>query len=393
MAQPTEFAYQREPYLVAFEERALYKETYAGQTGMVVLESQHLKPQGVSGGTVVISMHPIGGTQYLPLPAALARAGVPVICCNSRYPRNDSALIMEKVVLDLGACVRHAKEKLGYERVVLLGWSGGGALSAFYQAEAESPSMRTTPAGDPPDLTQANLERADGVMMMAAHGGRASTLTEWIDPSIMDESRPFERDPELNLYDPANPHRAPYSAEYLARFRAAQVARNRRISDWALAELDAGRRREGPSFERCFVVHGTMADPRWLDGSIDPNERKSPGCFMGDPRLVNDGPAGLARFCTLRSWLSQWSLDHSNADGVAALARVSVPVLMLECGADDGCTPHHVQRFWDAVRHDDRERHLIRGANHYFFGQKDKVAEAAGRVVDWLRRKGFMHAA
>ncbi|MFN0163214.1 MAG: hypothetical protein ACKVQQ_18460, partial [Burkholderiales bacterium] len=58
-----EFEYDREPYLVAFEEKALYKETYAGQGGMVVLESQHLKPRGAAGGTVVISMHPIGGTQ------------------------------------------------------------------------------------------------------------------------------------------------------------------------------------------------------------------------------------------------------------------------------------------------------------------------------------------
>ena len=54
-----------------------------------------------------------------------------VISCNSRYPRNDSALIMEKVVLDLGACVRHAREKFGYQHVILGGWSGGGSLSMF----------------------------------------------------------------------------------------------------------------------------------------------------------------------------------------------------------------------------------------------------------------------
>ena len=27
-------------------------------------------------------------------------------------------------------------------------------------------------------------------------------------------------------------------------------------------------------------------------------------------------PVGLARFCTLRSWLSQWSYDDANGDGV-----------------------------------------------------------------------------
>ena len=95
-------------------------------------------------------MHPIGGTQYLPLPTALARAGLHVISCNSRYPRNDTALIIEKVALDLGACVRHAREKFGYERVILGGWSGGGSLSMFYQSQAESPTVTSTPAGDPP---------------------------------------------------------------------------------------------------------------------------------------------------------------------------------------------------------------------------------------------------
>ena len=57
------------------------------------------------------------------------------------------------MVLDLGAYVRHAKEKLGYQNVVLLGWSGGGSLSLFYQAEAENPTITETPAGDPVDLT------------------------------------------------------------------------------------------------------------------------------------------------------------------------------------------------------------------------------------------------
>jgi len=34
-------------------------------------------------------------------------------------------------------------------------------LSLFYQAQAESPTITRTPAGDPYDLTQANLPCAD----------------------------------------------------------------------------------------------------------------------------------------------------------------------------------------------------------------------------------------
>ena len=165
--------YVREPFLIVFDESSSIKETYAGQIGKVVLEAHRLVPKRGAGRTAVIFMHPIGGTQYLPLLAALAKSGVDVISCNSRYPRNDSALIMEKVAADLGACVRYAREKFGYKHVVFGGWSGGGSLSLFYQSQAEKPTITETPAGDPYDLTAADLIPADGMMLLAAHTSRA----------------------------------------------------------------------------------------------------------------------------------------------------------------------------------------------------------------------------
>ena len=33
-----------------------------------------------------------------------------------------------------------------------------------------------------------------------------------------------------------------------------------------------------------FVVHRTMADPKWLDPSIDPNGRKPNWCFLGEQK-------------------------------------------------------------------------------------------------------------
>ncbi len=35
--------------------------------------------------------------------------------------------------------------------------------------------------------------------------------------------------------------------------------------------------------ERGFIVHGTMADPRWLDLSVDPSDREL-GCYLGGIR-------------------------------------------------------------------------------------------------------------
>jgi dienelactone hydrolase len=318
--------------------------------------------------------------------SALARAGNHVIYANSRYRGNDSALIMEKVVLDLAAAVRHARERLGYTRVVLGGWSGGGALSLFYQQQAARPTVTATPAGDPPDLSQVELIPADGILLLAAHPSRHQVLCDCIDPAVLDETDPDRRDPELDLYDAANPNQAPYTNEFLSRYRTAQVSRMRSITDSVrrrLAEL-AGQGR--PNEERAFVVHGTLADPRVLDPSIDPNDREPGISFLGDPRLVNNGPVGLARFCTLRSWLSQWSIDDSNADGPRAGADVTVPALVISNSADNVCTPSYTHALFDGLASEDKSAVTIAGANHYYIGpdQRPLLHQAAATCTAWL---------
>ena len=385
------FEVERIPFYLHWEEKSAFKETYAGAHDRIVVEGQYLKPKDAPSKTVLVFMHPTGTMNLLPMPNALAAAGVHVLTCGSRYPHNDSALIMEKVLLDLGAYIRYAKEKLGFEKVILAGWSGGGSLSAFYQSQAEKPSITATPAGDPVDVAGANLIPADAVMFLAAHVSRALTLTEWLDPSIRNERDPEDRDRELDLYDPENPNQPPYTQEFLERFRAAQIARSERIDAWVKEKLEHLRKSGRENEEYCFTVHGTMADPRWLDLSIDPNDRKGPNwCFMGDPKVVNMSPAGLARFSSLRAWLSQWSYAESRANGPKCAGDISKPVLVIENSADDGCTPSHAARLFKGVKHDDKEFHRIEGATHYYIGQPDKAAEAVGVIVNWLRQKGLI---
>ncbi len=379
------FAYDRIPYMVAFEEKSAFKDTYAGPSEFVALESHLLRPIDAPSKTVIVFMHPIGGGAYLPMVSALAKKGMHVIYCNSRYRGTDSALIMEKVVIDLAACINDAKQRLGYDKVVLAGWSGGGSLSLYYQSQAENPTVTCTPAGDPPNLTQANLTPADGIMLLAAHISRAGTMTEWLDASILDEDNPTQKDPELDIYNPDNSNHPPYSDEFVARYRQAQIARNRRITQRVKQRLEQFKNDGLEHEEFAFVVHGTMADPRFLDPTLDANDRPAGWCYLGNPKTVNNGPVGLARFNTLRAWLSQWSYDDSHADGLECAKHITIPAIVIGNSADDACTPSHTHRLYQAIGHDNKELHEIKGANHYYFGQPQQMKEAIDHCAHWLR--------
>lgn len=379
----------RDPYLVLHREDSQFKDVYGGAGSTVAVECMRIIPKHTSSKTVIVFSHPIGSGAFLPLVSALARAGHHLIYCNPRYRGNDTALIMEKCVADLGACLKHARERLGYETIILGGWSGGGSLSLFYQDQAETPTLTHTPAGEAYDLTALKLPPVQGIMLLAAHVSRAVTLTEWMDPSIQDETRPFDRDPELNIYDPDNPNQPAYHADYVSRYRAAQIARNRRITDWVRQTLEDLRKSGEPNAERAFTVHGTMADLRWTDPTQDPSDRRPHECYLGVPKIANDGPVGLARFSTLRSWLSQWGYDTTNATGLGNAARISCPVLVINNSADLACTPSHARRLFEAVGHQDKEFHDIKDADHYYIERPDLLPQAVRTCSDWMQRQGF----
>ncbi len=379
----------REPYGFAHKEVTKIKDVYGGPTGSVFVECMRIRPVGVESKSVILFSHPVGGGSFLPMVTALAAAGRHIIYCNTRFRGNDTALVLEKCVLDLGACIADLKKRFGYETVILGGWSGGGSLSMFYQDQAEHPTITHTPAGDEADLVGANLQPADAILLLAAHVSRNVTLTEWMDPSITDEDRPYERDVELNIYDPACPNQPPYSAEFVERFRAAQIARNRRITARVKATLAELKAKGDDYMERPFVVAGTMCDVRWTDPTQDPSDRPAGTCYLGEPRVANDGPVGLARFTTLRSWLSQWSYDDSRAHGEKNAANISCPVLVINNTADLACTPSHATRLYEAVASKDKSLVQIDKADHYYMDRKELLPQAVQTVCDWLGERGL----
>lgn len=371
------FAIAPEWVHVQYQESAQFTEVYgfAGTQGMVNCEGVRFVPTGKPSKTLAVFMHPSSTLQLLPMPQALAKAGIHVLCAGSRYARNDTPLIMEKVLLDLGAYIRRAKEHWGYEKVLLCGWSGGGSLALFYQSQAEKPTLVQ-------DLTS-----ADGMIFQAAHLSRAQILSEWIDPSVIDEADPDRRDLELDIYGPKCPNQPPYSKDFIQAFRSAQLRRMRRRTEWVKETL---RKLKGDELERGFVTYRTMCDVRFMDPAVDPNDRKPRWCYLGKPETANTGPVGIARFSTLRAWLSQWSVDDSNADGPKCARSISVPLLAIENSADDAVPQPHARIIHDAAGSRDKTFHVIKGATHYYQGQPELLKQAVEVCVGWMAKQNLL---
>jgi pimeloyl-ACP methyl ester carboxylesterase len=373
---------------VQYQETAKFTEVYgfAGTQGAVNCEGVRFTPRGKASKTLAVFMHPSSTLQLLPMPQALAKAGIHVLCAGSRFAKNDTPLIMEKVLLDLGAYIRHAREAWGYEKILLCGWSGGGSLALFYQSQAEKPSITATPAGDAVSLT--GLIKADAMIFQAAHLSRARMLSEWIDPSVLDESDPDRRDLELDIYDPRCPHQPPYSPEFISFFRKRQLERVRRRTAWVKETL---RKLKGDELERGFVTYRTMCDVRFMDPAVEPNDRKPRWCYLGKPETANTGPVGIGRFSTLRAWLSQWSIDDSKADGPACARAISVPLLAIENSADDAVPQPHARVIHDAAASTDKTFRVIKGATHYYQGQPQLLKQAVELCVGWMDKQRLLN--
>ncbi len=342
-----------------------------------------MEPPGPKRVAAIV-MHPASNFMGHYLIAPLAARGVACMGLNSRYAGNDTLLLMERVIQDLGAGVQYLRAQ-GYDKVVLIGNSGGASLSAFYQAQAEKLTIETMLDGDSAGLSPQDLPPVDGLALCAAHEGRSTLMRNWIDPSVTDQHDPLSVDPALDMYDPRN---QPFTPDFLQRFKAAQAARLRRLEEWVAQRLALLRSQTAPGSPRdqTFIIHRTHADPRCLDLSLDPNDRQL-GSVWGNgvagAMAVNYAASQMGRITSLTAFLSQWS-SQSRADGPSNLARTSVPVLLCTYTADQSTFPSTRDAWMRAAG--ERIRNVdIRGGNHYLAGQPRLVEQVADTMADWIR--------
>ncbi len=112
-----------------------------------------------------------------------------------------------------------------------------------------------------------------------------------MDGSVSDEGDPTKTDASLDPFNPDNG--PPYSQDFIARYRAAQKARNQRITDWAKVELK--RLNDAGIPDRIFPMFRTWADLRFMDPAIDPLTGRAPAAIAAIRRsLTARRPASAA---------------------------------------------------------------------------------------------------
>jgi hypothetical protein len=135
------------------------------------------------------------------------------------------------------------------------------------------------------------MPAADGLILVSPHLGPGKLVLASLDPSVIDEADALAIDDSLSPFSAGNGYVPPpaetrYPAEFLVRYRAAQLQRAQRIDALArqlIAQRQEARRavksgsgQQGQmraAYTPIFHVWRTDADPRCIDLSIDPSDR------------------------------------------------------------------------------------------------------------------------
>ncbi len=327
----------------------------------------------------------------------LSKRGFMVLGMNPRSDNNEAIVNFEKVALDIKQGVEFLRKQPGIKKIILIGFSGGGPATTFYQAVAENgvaycqAPQKLTPCGD----ELAGLPPADGMLLLDAHPGNTINSMRSLDPSVIDENDPSKTDVALDPFSPQNGFnpagQSVYSEEFMARYFKAQAARMNRLIDTALAMRDEIKQGKGKTTDDApFIVYRARA--RLMDFSMSVH----PGTTRPEKLLKNDGSiaTGIVRsvrapvvasarfnrslnngtlFLTLTSFLSanairaKDSIDDidwctSNNSTPCALPRISVPILITAMGGHYFVRDSEIH--FDMAASKDKDFIVIEGAVH-----------------------------
>ena len=327
----------------------------------------------------------------------LAMRGFLTLGMNPRSDNNEAVVNFENVALDIKQGVEYLRKQPGVTKVVLIGFSGGGPATSFYQATAE---QGVSFCKGPGKLTQCSdalkdLPKADGLFLLDAHPGNTINALRSLNPSVMDEANPDKIDPALDPFNPANGFNAKghsvYTSDFLDRYFKAQAARMNRLVDKALAmraDIAAGKsattddapfivyRNRARLMDFSMSVHPGSTRPQKLikdDGSISTEIVKSVRVPLTQNARLDRTLSNGTMFLSLTSFLSANAIRakdsmvdvdgcSSNNSTPCAVRQISVPLLIAAMGGHYFIADNEIH--YDLATSKDKDYVVVEGAVH-----------------------------
>ncbi|KAJ5666720.1 hypothetical protein N7462_011129 [Penicillium macrosclerotiorum] len=181
----------------------------------------------------------------------LPKRGFTVFCANNDASKSGymSDLNFEDMMTEVNQGMAYLRNLTDIDKIVILGHSGGGAMMSQYQNIAENGvvacrgSEKIYQCSD----AMADLEPADGLMLLDANYGLSTMAFLSLNPAVISETSGLKINQSLSLFNTANGFvnntRSHYTAAFRKLFQSNIVARNNRIIKYAqerLEEIEAG---------------------------------------------------------------------------------------------------------------------------------------------------------
>ena len=327
----------------------------------------------------------------------LAKRGFMVLGMNPRSDNNEASVNFELVALDIRQGIEFLRRQPGIRKVILIGHSGGGPATTFYQATAEN---GVSYCNSPNKLTKCSdalvgLPKADGLVLLDAHPGNPINTLRSLNPAVLDEQNPTKVDTSLDPFNPKNGFnrdgQSIYSEEFTTRYFRAQAARMNRLIDKALLMREELRQGKGNTTDDApFIVYRESARLMDFSMSVHPGTKEPRKLLKNDGSVVTEvvrsvrSPVAesaefdktLSRgsiFLTLTSFLSanairaKDSMDDidwcsSNNSTPCALKQVRVPLLIVAMGGHYFIRDNEIH--YEVAASDDKDFIVVEGATH-----------------------------
>ncbi len=330
----------------------------------------------------------------------LANRGFGTLGIRTRFGNSEAAVNFELIALDIRNGVRFLKNVKGHSRVILVGRSGGGPSTSYYQALAENgPSYckgRNKITECP--FTGAEFlptDRADGIVFTDAHPGIGINQLRSLNASVLNEDKPFgpALNPTLNPFDPEHGFNASGDSVYSQHFVDTYArGQSRRMNGLIQNALQIKQKMElgliDPANDAFVIPRASARLVQLSTGvqccTLNPTRllQDSTGTLSApqiirtvrvpDPGIKEDDDTNtedltITSFLTANAIRSNHSLDDidwcsSNNSTVCAVRAISVPTLVL---AHQG---HYFIRDGEQIYEEsasaDKEFVVVEGATH-----------------------------